>query len=99
MCKNKTLISEQCSGISFVFLAHQYEILLTLLIGVPKIQIGPTAPNKNSSTKQKLKLKKIYTTVILKVFIAPFILEFMFFFVSVHNLVAVIVVFGYNYLF
>ena len=51
-------ISEQCSGISFVFLAHQYEILLTLLIGVPKIQIGPTAPNKNSSTKQKMKLKK-----------------------------------------
>ena len=48
---------------------------------------------------KKNKLKKIYTTVILKVFIAPFILEFMFFFVSVHNLVAVIVVFGYNYLF
>ena len=81
-------------------MAHQYEILLTLLIGVPKIQIGPTAPNKNSSKyKTKNETKKIYKTVILKVFIAPFILEFMFFFVSVHNLVAVIVVFGYNYLF
>ena len=91
-------ISEQCSGISFVFLAHQYEILLYLLV-CPKYKQVPQPPNKNSSTKQKMKLKKIYTTVILKVFIAPFILEFMFFFVSVHNLVAVIVVFGYNYLF